>query len=215
MKRGTTGDARRLRSGVLAALVAGLLAVLVACSSAADEDRGAGAGSEVAPPTPDGVGDRPVLDVEGASTSAPPVRVRVPSLDVDSALDALGRLSDGTLEAPPQWQVAGWFADGVNPGERGPAVIAGHVDSPMGPAVFADLDELGAGDRVEVDHEDGTTTTFEVDRTAVLPRDDFPTEEVYGPVPDAQLRLITCDGTYSAERGYSDNLVVYATAVTA
>ncbi|MDT9594967.1 class F sortase [Nocardioides zeae] len=207
----------RLRRALVAGPVALLLGALVACAGAPGPSAEGGdtAGSSSAPASPDAPGDRSTLDVEGASRTAPPTRVRVPSLDVESSLDALGRLPDGTLEAPPEWQVAGWFADGVAPGDRGPAVIAGHVDSPTGPAVFADLDRLRPGDRVEVDHEDGTTTAFEVDRTAVLPRDDFPTEEVYGPVPDAQLRLITCDGTYSAERGYSDNLVVYATAVPA
>lgn len=152
------------------------------------------------------------LEIETVRTAAPR-GVRVPSLGVESALDALELLPDGSLEAPPQWQVAGWYAAGTTPGERGPAVIAGHVDSPDGPAVFADLDRLSAGDLIEIEHTDGTSSTFAVDRTQVVSRDDFPTEAVYGPVPDVQLRLITCDGTYSAERGYSDNLVVFATEV--
>jgi len=38
---------------------------------------------------------------------------------------------------------------------------------------------------------------------------------VYGPVPDPELRLITCDGTFDYATGhYLSNIVVYATEVS-
>ncbi|SDR74552.1 Sortase family protein [Nocardioides scoriae] len=150
------------------------------------------------------------------SGDAAPVRVRIPSLDVSSTLEELRTDRRGQLEAPRAWQQAGWFADGTAPGAPGPAVIAGHVDSPDGPAVFARLSDLRPGDTIEVDQADGATVRFQVDRTQVVPKDGFPTRDVYGPTPDAQLRLITCDGPYvESAGGYQDNFVVYASEVTA
>lgn len=145
---------------------------------------------------------------------ARPTAVALPALDIRSTLDRLRVDGDGALQSPPRWQVAGWFVQGPRPGERGPAVVAGHVDSPDGPAVFARLSEVAVGDTVVVTRADGSTATFRVDRTELVPQDAFPTEDVYGPTPDAQLRLITCDGPYvESQGGYQDNLVVYATEV--
>lgn len=157
-----------------------------------------------------------VPEGETSDDEPAPVAVRVPGLGIDSSLEDLQVDDAGRLESPRRWQRAGWFADGTRPGAVGPAVVAGHVDSPTGPAVFARLGELGRGDRVQVERQDGSVVTFEVDRTAVVGKDDFPTEEVYGPTPDAQLRLITCDGPYvRSSGGYQANLVVWATEVAA
>ncbi len=157
-----------------------------------------------------------LLEVQQATDVQAPVRVEVPSLGIDTRLDRLGTDSLDRLETPPQWQVAGWFAGGPSPGDAGPAVIAGHVDSPTGPAVFARLSELGEGDAVRVTDAGGTVREFAVTSTTTTPQDGFPTEAVYGPTPDPQLRLITCSGPYDAEAGgYQDNLLVFATEVDA
>ncbi len=157
----------------------------------------------------------PVIRPQRARTAVP-TRVQVPSLGIDSSLERLHTAANGELEAPRAWQQAGWFAEGTRPGATGPAVIAGHVDSPDGPAVFARLSELAPGDLVVVRHRDGTAARFRVDRRQVVPKDGFPTAAVYGPTPDAQLRLITCDGPYvRTSGGYQDNLVVFASKVGA
>ena len=113
------------------------------------------------------------------------------------------------------WEAAGWYDQSPIPGKRGPAVIAGHLTAPGGPAVFGRLGALRAGDRVTVMQADGSTTAFAVDRTISAERtDSFPTGEIYGPTPDAQLRLITCDGEYDPARGHwTRNMVVFATAL--
>ncbi|RLV49093.1 class F sortase [Nocardioides mangrovicus] len=147
------------------------------------------------------------------SAVAAPVELTIPGIDVHTALDRLALEPDGTLEKPPHWQVAGWYAGGPRPGAAGPAVIAGHVDSPGGPAVFARLSELERGDVIRVRSADGTTQVFRVDRTLTASKRDFPTAQVYGPTPDAQLRLITCDGVFGRD-GYESNLVVFATLVS-
>jgi len=145
-----------------------------------------------------------------ASTVAPS-RVVIPSIGVDSTLERLGLSDDGSIAAPDDYGEAGWFANGPVPGQPGPAVIAGHVDSRTGPAVFYRLDDLRPGDRVDVVGGDGSTVAFTVTRSALVPKDEFPATEVYGPVPDAELRLISCGGSFDYANGhYRSNVVVYA-----
>jgi hypothetical protein len=148
----------------------------------------------------------------GSSRPAPtpPTRVRVPRLGIDSTLVGLSLGADGELQAPKDFQRPGWYAQGTVPGEVGPAVIAGHVDSQDGPAVFYRLVELRTDDRIEV-QRDGAWIPFRVVSTAHYRKDKFPTATVYGPTPTAELRLITCGGTFDrSRRSYRDNVVVYA-----
>ncbi|MGY1808059.1 class F sortase [Blastococcus sp. SYSU D00669] len=143
--------------------------------------------------------------------AAAPVRVRIPAIGVDSPLALLGVDAAGVLVPPADFDRAGWFSAGTAPGDPGPAVIAGHVDSYLGPAVFHGLDRLGPGDAVLVDRADGTSARFVVTGTARYPKTAFPAGEVYAPTPDAQLRLITCGGDFDrGERSYVDNVVVSA-----
>jgi LPXTG-site transpeptidase (sortase) family protein len=131
---------------------------------------------------------------------------------VDSALEALHLDRTGTLEAPADFARPGWYADGTVPGDTGPAVIAGHVDSKRGPAVFYRLDQLRKGDVIQV-QRGGVWLSFHVVATGRYPKDAFPTAAVYGPTPDAELRLITCGGQFDeTRRSYLDNTVVYAVA---
>lgn len=178
--------------------------------------QGAGAQPPGEARAPETTSDTSTSAGAGALAPAPavPVGVAVPRLGIRSPLDPLRLQPDGALEAPTRWDVAGWYADGPRPGERGPAVIAGHVDGPDGPAVFWRLAELRTGDRIEVRRADGRHATFAVTRRLAAPKDAFPTEQVYGPTPHAELRLITCDGDFDRSTGhYRDNLVVFATQV--
>jgi hypothetical protein len=141
-----------------------------------------------------------------------PTRLRVNAIGVDTSLESLHIGTDGALIPPENFARAGWYADGTAPGDQGPAVIAGHVDSRRGPAVFYKLRELEAGDRIEI-VRDGKTIRFTVMSTAWYPKNKFPIDQVYGPTPDRQLRLITCGGVFDHRlRSYKDNLVVYAVA---
>jgi sortase (surface protein transpeptidase) len=118
------------------------------------------------------------------------------------------------LVPPVDPDVAGWYRRGAAPGEQGPAVIAGHVDSRSGPAVFFRLDELAPGDRVEVDRSDGKAFGYRVVSVESHPKTAFPTALVYGPAPGSVLRLITCGGVFDPHgRHYRDNVVVTAVAV--
>lgn len=142
-----------------------------------------------------------------------PAVLRIPSLGVDTRLERLGLDKAGALQPPRDPQEAGWFAGGPAPGDIGPAVIAGHVDSRHGPAVFYRLAQLRAGDRIFVERSDGTTVVFRVRSVQTYPKAAFPTAEVYGPTPEAALRLITCGGRFDRRlQSYEDNVVAYAAA---
>jgi sortase (surface protein transpeptidase) len=143
-----------------------------------------------------------------------PARLQIPVIGVDTALMSLGLMPDGTVEVPPlrAGAPAGWYRNGKTPGEVGPAVILGHVDTARdGPAVFYRLRELRPGDTATVRRADGSTAVFVVERVVEVPKTDFPTEDVYGPVDHPALRLVTCGGTFDhARREYRGNILVYA-----
>ncbi len=151
----------------------------------------------------------------GMPDAPTPRRVALRRLGIDAALDPL--VLDGTRELlPPEYGRAGWYENGPEPGEPGRVVIAGHVDSKTGPDVFAALARARPGDRIEIKLADGSSVTYRVRAVEVHPRNDFPTDRVYGgPGERAELRLITCTGKYDRARGgYQDNVVVFAELVS-
>jgi sortase (surface protein transpeptidase) len=143
-----------------------------------------------------------------------PVRLRIPAIAVDAVLMDLGLHGDGTMEVPPDGIRAGWYTGAPTPGERGPAVIAGHVDWGGHPAVFNRLHTLGPDDQIIVTREDGTAATFRVTRLEQFPKNAFASEKVYGNIDHAGLRLITCGGSFDPQlHSYEDNVVVFAELV--
>ncbi|MFB7369829.1 class F sortase [Streptomyces sp. NPDC056222] len=145
--------------------------------------------------------------------ASPPVRIRIPAIKVDAFLTRLELDAEGTLQPPPVTTpaLAGWYADGTTPGSPGTAVVAGHVDTPAGPAVFHQLGALKKGAEITVDRQDGRTALFKVDAVEVHAKDDFPDDRVYAGSARPELRLITCGGSWSSSTGYQANTVVYAT----
>ncbi len=138
-------------------------------------------------------------------------RLTIPGINLSASIVPIGLQPDGSLAAPGDFSVAGWYAGGVAPGEPGPAVIVGHVDSHLGPAVFFRLHKLVPGQSVVIQTANGATLTFIVERIEQHPRDRFPTAEVYGATNQRALRLITCGGEFDrSARSYRDNIVVFA-----
>lgn len=170
------------------------------------------AGGAAAPPS-GAVSHRVAAPAPAPTASVRPVRLDIPRIDVAAPLIGLGLTADRELEVPPlsRARVAGWYDLGPVPGDAGPAVLAGHVDSDDGPAVFYGLSALRPGDRLTVDRSDHRTAVFSVDRVTAFAKSRFPTRAVYGETHDAELRLITCGGTYDpAQGGYQSNVVVFA-----
>ena len=145
-----------------------------------------------------------------------PVALTIPLIGVQTKLMYLGLKSDGELEVPPlsMVAVAGWYTGSPRPGAIGSAIIVGHIDGHHLAGVFWRLNTLRRGDKIYVTRADGTLVEFRVTSVQTYLKDHFPTEDVYGPVPDPELRLITCGGTFDPATGhYLSNIVVYAAEV--
>jgi sortase (surface protein transpeptidase) len=143
-------------------------------------------------------------------TVALPVRLRIPAIGVDAPLERLGVDKHGEVQTPA-WQKAGWYTGSARPGQAGPAVILGHVDSASGPAVFYRLEFLRPGDDVEVTRADGSRIVFHVSGQQKVAKSRFPTDLVYGPTLEPSLRLVTCGGSFDAKsHHYRDNIIVSA-----
>ncbi|WP_316525436.1 class F sortase [Kitasatospora brasiliensis] len=216
-----SGMPRLLRAGMAAAAV-GLLLIYNSVDTGSDT---AAADGQPAPPAASGPAVPGPANAAAVAPGAPggppapvlarakPTRLRIPQIAVDAPFTELTLNPAGQLDAPPpdDRNLVGWYRDGVSPGERGSAVLAGHVDTTKGPAVFLLLSFLLPGNKIEVSRADGTVAVFSVDTVETFAKDAFPDAKVYGRTPDAQLRLITCGGTYDKKRrDYLDNVVVFA-----
>ncbi|MER8185446.1 class F sortase [Kitasatospora sp. NPDC094015] len=144
--------------------------------------------------------------------ASPPTRLLIPAIGVDAPFTPLALDGEGRLQPPPDGDrnLAGWYQGGATPGQRGAAIVAGHVDNRQGPAVFYRLGSLRKGDQLEVRRADRATAFFSVDAVEVYPKKDFPDRKVYSTTRDAQLRLITCGGGFTQQEGYDGNVVVFA-----
>jgi sortase (surface protein transpeptidase) len=140
-----------------------------------------------------------------------PLQLSIPAIGVDTPLVGLGLNPDGTLQVPTDFSVAGWYSLGPSPGEPGAAIIAGHVDSKLGPAVFYRLGQLAPGSVVRIALADRTEALFRVYAVREYAKAAFPASVVYGTTPGAELRLVTCGGAFDRRTGhYVDNVVVFA-----
>jgi LPXTG-site transpeptidase (sortase) family protein len=157
---------------------------------------------------------RSVNLAEGSGSTVPtPTALSIPAIGVATSLVELGLNPDGSAAVPASTSVAGWYASGPRPGQPGPAVILGHVDSYTGPGVFFRLKDLQSGDMIKVS-SGAQSETFVVQSVELVSKDNFPTSSVFGPTPQNALRLVTCGGPFDSSIGsYEDNWVVYASEV--
>jgi sortase (surface protein transpeptidase) len=145
---------------------------------------------------------------------ARPEWLLIPAIGVSTTLIRLGLTAQDTLQVPSSTAVAGWYTGSPRPGEVGSAIIAGHIDSYLGPGVFYRLDQLRRGQYIYVIRADHTVAVFEVTARHLYAKARFPASVVYGPVPDAELRVITCGGTFDYATGsYLSNVVISAVEV--
>jgi sortase (surface protein transpeptidase) len=144
-----------------------------------------------------------------------PVALRIPAIGVSVSLGTLGLNPDRTVQVPTNYQQPGWFRLGPSPGEVGSAVILGHVDDFVGPAVFFRLGSLKVGDKVEVSLANGVLANFMVTNLATYPKTQFPANQVYASHGYSALQLVTCGGAFDTRTGhYLSNVVVFTTLVS-
>ncbi|MBT2510255.1 class F sortase [Streptomyces sp. ISL-98] len=144
-----------------------------------------------------------------------PRRVDVASIGVTAPVVPRGLDASGAVDPPPYGQPSkvGWYSSGTRPGAAGVALLVGHVDTESKPAVFYGLSAARPGETVRVTGTGGETLEFTIDDVQVFTRERFDPQKVYGPRQSdrAELRLITCGGTYDRKaRTYTANVVVSA-----
>jgi Sortase domain len=157
----------------------------------------------------------------GHGTALPrsePTRLSIPRIQVAAPIQAVGLSATGLIEVPPlaRHNTVGWYDRGPTPGQDGPAVLVGHVDTRSGPSVFAHLGDLKQGDKILVSRKDRRLAVFQVDAVRSYPKSNVPADQVYGDFSRPALRLITCGGAWvGGGTGYADNVVVYASLTDA
>lgn len=199
-------------SGVAAAVLTGAGAVLLwhGLASGPSAPSLSAPAAIAASPSPSGA-SASRADLVRAIPRTVPTRIAIPAIGVNAPVTPEGTDAAGALQMPPlsARNLAGWWDGGAAPGQKGPAVIAGHVDSVDQPLVFWKLRDLKPGDQVTVDP---ARVTFTVTRITQVPKSSFPTQSVYGATKDPELRLVTCGGTFDSDTGhYLSNVIVYAT----
>lgn len=153
------------------------------------------------------VRDKPIIAI--------PSKLSIEKLSIETVIEQVEKDKQGNMDVPSGYKTVGWYSLGVMPGEKGNAVISGHVDDPKGnPAVFTNLKTLKKGDTLVIQDKKNTKRTFKVFKTAVYPYNNAPLEAIFGATSSAQLNLITCDGTWDKEqKTYTDRLVVFTQLV--
>ena len=196
----------------MTALAAGAAGLIWAVQ--ADRPAAASAGNVPVLPAPTGRWAAAPQASEGPDV-ARPVSLEIPAIGVRTRLIRLGLTASGALAVPPTASVAGWYTGSPRPGAIGAAVIVGHIDSVSGPGIFFRLLALRPGELIYVRRADHSLAVFQVTAVRTYLKTRFPTRAVYGAVPDAQLRLITCGGTFDYATGhYLSNVIVFATLRT-
>lgn len=146
-----------------------------------------------------------------------PIRILIPAIGVRASVHGVGRDRDGSIAVPAATlrNEAGWFTEGPSPGQYGPAVLVGHVDTKDRPAVFHRLHELKAGARIEITRRDRKIAIFEVNTVETFSKNQLPVSRVYEDYSRPALRLITCGGRWvGGDVGYASNVIVFASLVT-
>nr|WP_251015714.1 class F sortase [Streptomyces sp. ISL-99] len=156
---------------------------------------------------------QPVQATHPPLPASTPLSVAVPAITIESPITGLGLDPQGHLSAPPvdNPRLVGWYRDGPTPGEAGTSLLVGHRDTRTGPAIFLNLNALVPGDVVHVVREDRRTAVFTVDAVRTYKKEAFPDAEVYGAKAGrAELRILTCGGSFDKKTGYASNVVVFA-----
>ncbi len=157
---------------------------------------------------------RRITGLAGHAKVAKPAWLVIPAIGVSTTLIRLGLTATGELQVPATAAVAGWYTGSPRPGAVGSSIIAGHIDSQLGPGVFYRLSDLHRGRYIYVFRTNHTVAVFEVTAVHTYAKAHFPANLVYGPVPDAELRVITCGGTFDYATGhYLSNVVVSAVLI--
>lgn len=141
-----------------------------------------------------------------------PTRLVIPKIGVSAKIVPVGLTPSGAMAVPPNFTDVAWFRLGVKPGEKGQAVMNGHLDTGWNSkGVFQNLYQLEPGDVISILDQNKRTLNFKVIRSQLYDASDAPVEKIFGMSNEVLLNLITCDGVWNSDaRAYDRRLVVFA-----
>lgn len=139
-----------------------------------------------------------------------PVRLRIPSIGLDTIVEPVGILENGHMGVPKKFDRVGILSPWTKPGEPGNAVIAGHLDHYTGPAIFYHLRKLKKNDKVTISDQKGNQLTYTVKSVESYKTEEAPLERIFGEAETSNLNLITCTGKFDKKkREHNRRLVVF------
>ena len=147
-----------------------------------------------------------------SAKTLPPVRIIIPTAKVNTTVIPVGVTPKGNLDTPPNFVQAGWYKNGVVPGQIGSAVIDGHVDNGANiPGPFKHLKDVKIGDVIDITNTSGQILHFSVSRIDAYKNEDFPSQSIFNDYSGPLLKIITCHGKFVAsKKTYDQRLVVTA-----
>lgn len=142
-----------------------------------------------------------------------PVRLKIPSIEVDAAIESVGLTTAGDMQVPSTSVTVGWYKFGPRPGEEGSAVIDGHLFAGNAGGVFYNLQKLRVGDNIYIVDDKGTSISFAV-RTSRTYKESEYVPVIFNNNVGTHLNLITCNGSYNSfQKSFSKRLVIFADAL--
>ena len=180
-----------------------------------------GATSGSTPSGSEASGSTPSTGSDGACVQGTPVRMRIPSLEVDAAFERIGldqARPDGQGRAPLGSPIdrtkAGWYVDGPQPGSgRGTVLTNGHTYRD-GSAIFQEdfAERIDVGQLIDVEVDNGSTCSYRVQRVwrDVDATQDYPrivlAEDLYDFEGPERLFLTTCGGRWNSTTQSYDHI---------
>ena len=145
-------------------------------------------------------------------TTVPPATLVIPKIAVTAPIESVGTDENGKMLLPQDVSVVGWFSPGFKPGEKGNAVISGHLDAATGEgAIFYNLKLIEPEDEIITVNQAGNENHFKVIQKETYPYDQVPIDVIFGKSEERRLNLITCTGLWNpGENNYSHRMVITA-----
>lgn len=152
--------------------------------------------------------------VHAATTPGTPVTISIPSIKVSTKIEAIGVDKNGILGLPKKVTNIAWYKYGPNPGERGTAVLWGHLDTTKGPSTLWNLKKVRVGQEIVITDSAKKVYRYRVTRSVTYPVSKPPMKELFGTTKKYQLVIYTCAGHWVRSiHNYSDRLFVFAELV--
>ena len=144
-----------------------------------------------------------------------PLRLKIPSINVDIPVEYVGLTLDGAMDVPKERANVAWFNLGQRPGKNGSAVIAGHYGWKNGKAsVFDNLYKLRKGDKLYIENDKGEIISFVVRESRRYDPEADATDVFRSSDGKVHLNLVTCEGAWDeVSKTYSKRLVVFTDKV--